>query len=170
MNEQQSMQVTHEWHIGRIVTLVALVSGLIVGSFAVFTSQELRSRATLSVSTPSPLVEIKPSPPIDLEAPYIRLVTNKQSYSKNDRVIVDIFVDTGNQPVMETDVVIVYDEKSLTLDESSVQNAPVFKSVQSDFSTKDQVKLSFFVTPSVGHKPIKTEGEVKIGSIVSFPP
>lgn len=154
--------VVHEWDFARIALLFMLAVGIGVSLIGVSISNDLRSKATTTQPSPSPLAEVV-IPPVNLPAPYIRLVAEKSTYQIGDKIAVGIFIDTAGKPVVEADVVFTYPLNVLEFDKTIVKE-DFFKSIQISGTEKEPL-VSFFVTPTTGQEPVTTQGEIKIGTL-----
>lgn len=158
------LEVKHEWHTGRMVFLGLVVAAILVSAAAIPFFNDFRSRAK-PLETPVLLSSARPTPPADLSAPYLRLVVAQARYLVGETVPVDIYLSTSDKPTMEATVKLKYPADILTLQKDEVVSDEVYKSFQVDMPTDGQATLDFFNTPSVGHKPVITQGEQKIGTL-----
>lgn len=165
---RQNIVIHKEWSIIRVVVFIGIVVGLGVGLFAFQTYRDARSRASMSKATPVsfPLESsLIPSPKTDLIPPYIRLVTTKRQYGFQEMAPVEIYMETGDQEVMEADVALSFDPDLLEISQEYIRVTDVFKVLDVETVEEGTVDFSLFVNPTVGHKPVVAEKEIKIATL-----
>lgn len=166
--KQPDYILTHEWAMERL--LVVLVSALGVGItvMGVLTYQEIRSQAEQLAPTPTPFVneEIRgvPPPKRTLKAPYLRLVTTKPNFGLQTEVPVDIYMNTDDTEIVEAQIHLTFDPELVELGKD-IEQTDVFKTIQINTEETGIVSFSLFVTPQVGHQPVKVTQETKIATV-----
>lgn len=167
MNENNELELIlkKEWSFFRIFVLVFLVVGVGIGVFATLTFRTIRGKALVILPTPSPLIEIIPSPKTNLESPYVRLVTDKSSYGLNSSVPVDVYLNTQDKETVEVDLVIKYDADSLEIDPAKIELEDIYKTIKIDEKDNGILSFSLFIDPQIGHKPVVLSSEKKIATL-----
>lgn len=157
----------HKWRIAlAILLLIFTLGSLLAGVIAVYRNQELRGRASGPVISPSPFITAPSLPPVtDIEPPYMRLFVPRPTYGFSGVVPVEVYLNTDDQPTMETTVVVTYDEEAVEIADTDIETADVYKSMSADTSEPGKVMLTLFVTPAVGHKPVATTSDTKIATL-----
>lgn len=164
----QNIIVHKEWSVFRIVVLIGIVVGLGAGFFAFQTYRDNWSRASVPKATPVsfPLESsLIPSPKTDLTSPYIRLVTTKRQYGFAEMAPVEVYMETGGQEVMEAGIALSFDPDLLEISQEQIRVTDVFKVLDVESVEDGTVAFSLFVNPTVGHKPVVAEKEVKIATL-----
>lgn len=159
------IEIVKEFFVLRIIVLGIFVVGLIAGVVAVLTMRDTRSRAVLPTAEPTPVVEILTPPPLDAVPPYIRMVSRKQTYGFNARVPVDIYLNTAGIETMELNIVITYDKEVLGTTLEDITFTDVYKTIGIESADDGKVAFVLFVNPTVGHKPVATNTEVRIATV-----
>ncbi len=163
--DKPQLIIHNEYSVFRIGLFLFIFIGIGAGVIGVKLMRDTRSKASQLVSSPSPFVDVHPSPATDLTAPYIRLVTAKKKYGISDTIPVDVYLQTKGNQTVETDLLLTYDPKLLAIDETSVQSSDVFKTMSFEQQAKGQINLTLFNTSQAGHPAVVADTEVKIATL-----
>lgn len=152
-----------KWRIvGAVLLLVFLLGGMGAGVILTQTNQELRGKANTPQVIPSPFVFTPP--PTNLEAPYIRLVSRKNTYGFSEKVPVEVYLNTAGKPTMEASLVVTYDPEVLGITDQDIEVTQIFKSAEVEVTKEGEIMMTLFVTSSVGHAPVSTNTDTKIAT------
>lgn len=167
MKRQHGLIITKEFSLMRIMAIVGVLGGLIIGLIAFQSYRDNRSRADIAKVTPSPFVftTTVPSPRTVLSPSYIRLVSNKDVYGYDEVVPVDVYLDTNNEEVVELTVVLSYDAELFAIEPKDIIAAETFKAINVNEIGKDTLSFSLFVTPTVGHGAVQLSQETKVATL-----
>lgn len=159
--------VSKEWIPIRVALMVGVLVGLGALLVAFTTFRGIRGRADTPKAAPTPLSipTAVPQPKTTLTTPYLRLVTAKDAFKLEERVPIEVYLDTNGREVVEASVVVSYDSDVLEISAEDISVTEVFKAVNVQEVESGKVTFSLFITPTVGHQPVQLEKEAKIATL-----
>ncbi len=158
--------ITKQYSSLRIAIFLFLSMSIGAATLAVLVVRDTRTRADVLRPSPSPFLEIRPSPLTSLEGAYVRLISTRTKFGLSDTISVDVYLSTKGSQVVELDLYILYDPKKIDIDEQGVKNTDVFKTMGVDVTEKGRLMVTLFNTLQVGHPSVDTkEEELKIATL-----
>ncbi len=158
--------ITKELSIARVLVVMIMVFAVGAGVIGTLTLRDVRSKAANTPPSPTPFVEVAvPSPKTALKAPFVRLVSSKDSYTFNTAVPLDLYLSTAATSAAELDVFLTYNPDYLTISKEDIKKEDVFKTIDIDLSEEGTISLSLFVNAQVGHPPVILDTEKKVASL-----
>lgn len=170
--KEMKLLVKREYSILRLMAIGGMIVGIASAVLIGKNSQDVRSRADNPIESPVPFVENRPisSPKTALTAPYVRLVAPKERFNFQEKIPVDVYLSAGQEKIVETTVVISYDQEFVTInDQEDINPSDVFKVMSINDAEDGTVSFSLFVSPTVGHQAVSFENEKKIATLVFTP-
>lgn len=164
MSEEKLELIVHkEVSIARLIIIFVVLIGIGVGVIATLTLRDVRSKAFTPKST-SESLNVIPSPTTNLVTPYVRLVANRPTFSFFSTALIDVYLHTGSQDVIEAAVLIRFDPEVLSIAEQDIVFNSFFKSA-SALVSEEVLELSLFNNLELGHMPVQNEKEIKIATL-----
>lgn len=150
------------------LTYLAILAGvLMVTSYGVRQINDLRSSAApVRVTT---RIDVPPPPPKTLlQSPYIRLVTQKETYGVSEKIPVDVYVHTDGEQILETGIIISFDPSLVSITHEDIEMTSVFATGQADVYD-DRVDVYTFNTPQAGQDEVVLATERRVATLTFTP-
>lgn len=96
----------------------------------------------------------------DLTPPYLRLVKDEEN-STADLALINVFANTGGNPVVAVDTVLTYNDQILELQSDGIVPTDVFKVFANTATQSGQINLSMFSSADRGENILQTNADVE---------
>ncbi len=101
----------------------------------------------------------------NINPPYVRLVTDKNSFKVGDDIPVHILVNTGGEQTLESHFVIAFDQSVLNINPEDLQNNNIYPVKDIETIASGKAIFSLFAKNEAGYSPISLPLELEVATL-----